>query len=469
MRRRVGAALVVLALACLGGCTALSRSSVETLRLAFQGPNLEIDEGSLDPTAGYLRVRARDSDLLMGRGFVDQGLETWYGDGDELLTLRDGMLVNSLGMTANLAGVRWLDANPLAATGLPVLPVSYRRQIDRLPEHYHEVTEYRLQDCGARRIKVWGRVHEVRCLQESVLASNAREPMPGNTYWLAGDGTLVQSRQWLAPGHELILQPRLPLPPVKAPAVEAPAGPVLTTSHHQLVVLAPTRLNQLLREHPLPQAWLPGSAWLARSEELPQQQLKRGVLYDIDKALQGDGLPAHSRARLQALRGRLAAMAVTGRKPLPVLNARWLQGNPRRDPVLNGGDRLVRPLHAGDQVLIVGDVPQACRLAVTPDLSVRAAVARCSDRRWLPDAVFRIDPDGRVTRVEIALWNREPDRGVPPGSRILVPFHGFASASGNATADADLARWLATQFDPAAGSADTVAPAAAATTGEGAP
>lgn len=462
--RRVGAALVVLALACLGGCTALSRSSVETLRLAFQGPQLVIDESSLNPAAGYLRVQTRDSELLMGRGFVDQGLETWYGDGDELLTLRDGVLVNSLGMSANLAAVRWLDANPLAAASLPALPVNYRRHIDRLPEHYNEITEYRLQDCGARRIKAWGRVHDVRCLQESVVTSNAREPMPGNTYWLAGDGTLVQSRQWLAPGHELILQPRLPLPAVTAASEQAPPMTV-TTDHHLLVVVAPTRLNQLLREHPLPQAWLPGSAWLARSEELPQHQLKRGVLYDIDRALQGDDLRADSRARLQALRERLVAMAVTGRKPLPPLNARWLQGNPRRDPVLNGGDRLVRPLRAGEHVLVVGDVPQACRLAVTPDLSVREAVARCSDRRLLPDSVFRIDADGRVTRVDIALWNREPDRGVAPGSRILVPFRGFASASGNAAADADLARWLASQFDPSAGAAD--APAAAA--GEGTP
>ncbi|MEL0027761.1 MAG: capsule biosynthesis GfcC family protein, partial [Perlucidibaca sp.] len=151
-------------------------------------------------------------------------------------------------------------------------------------------------------------------------------------------------------------------------------------------------------------------------------------------------------ARLALFREQLAAMPVTGRKPLPAKNVRWLQLNPRHDVLFNGGDRLLRPLYAPDSVQVLGDVPAPCQLPVAPDLRVREAVAAClSDRRLLPDEVYLIAPDMQVIRVETALWNRGDNPGLMPGARILVPFRGLAARSGNPAADTDLAAWLATQ------------------------
>lgn len=462
--------LAALSLTGLPACTPLSQGSLDTLKQAFQSTSLKVDESRLSPTSAYLLLRAPDTELVMGRGFSDQGLETWYGAGEELLTLQQGLLVDSLGMTRNLAGVRWLAANPFAAPlDWQTLPLTYSRQIDRLPEHFNEVTEYRLEDRGAHRIKAWKREIDTRRLQEVVVRSNAAQPLPGNTYWLAANGELVQSRQWLAPDYEVIIQPRPQNPAPVPAAVTEPSAVESGSDRHMVVAMAPERLNVLLRNHPLPQAWLPGAAWLVRQQEMPQHQLKRGVLYDIDKALaetdKGKSTlsPAASE-RLKVFRARLAEMPVTGRKSLPPLNARWLQANPQRDPLFNGGDRLVRPLQRPAHVQVLGDVPQDCFLPVTPDLTVRQAVTQCINARFLPDTVFRIDPDGRVTRVEVALWNRGEERGVMTGSRIFVPFAGQANVSGNAQADVDLARWLATQIDPMAAPV-AVAPDAAAAVG----
>ncbi len=432
-------------------CSSLSQGSIEALRLAFAGTAVKLDESALDPASAYLVLQANDGELIMGRGFSDQGLETWYGAGQELLSLRHGVVAGSLGMTRNLADVQWLGVFPwLQGISPQALPVTYSRHIDRLPAHFNEVTEYRLEDQGLRKLKIWGQTLEARQLQEHVVSSNARHPLPGNTYWLNAEGEVVQSRQWLAPDYDILLKLR-PQSPAAVPAVQMPPAQIdATATRHMMVIVEPTRLNVLLRNHPLPQAWLPGSAWLVRGEEMSQHQRKRGVLFDIDKAFDEKKLSSQESDRLRGFRARLADMPVTGRKLLPALNARWLQGNQKQDPQLNGGDRLMRPLLVPADVQVMGNVPQDCFLPVTPDLTLRQAVAACINDRFLPDQVFYIAPDGRVTVVETAVWNRAPDRGVMPGSRLLVPFSGLAEASGNPRANADLAEWLATQIDPVA-------------------
>jgi len=447
-KKGMRAPLVILAISVgVTGCSSLSQGSLDTLRAAIMGASLSVDESTLDPTAGYLLLSADDGELMMGRGAdSDEGLEAWYGAGDELLSLRNGIIVNSLGMARNLVDVRWQGPLPwlrdLEATRLPV---TYSRQIDRLPAHFNEVTEYLLKDEGEHKVSVWGQSLRLRRLQEHVVASNSASPMPGNTYWLAADGRLLLSRQWLAPDHEVFIQLR-PQSPAATPAPVTPPVPVADgAASHLIVAVEPIRLGELLARYPLPQAWAPGSAWLVRGEELPQAQRKRGVLFDIDKALEGQVLPSVTGERLRRFRARLVDMPVTGRKPLPALNARWLQVNPKRDPLFNGSDRLLRVLRAPTQITVTGDVAQDCQLPVTPDLTVRQAVAGCTGARFLPDTVYLITPQGQVSRHDIALWNREPDLGVMPGGLIFVPFTGFARASGNAAADADLAAWLATQ------------------------
>ncbi len=122
-------------------------------------------------------------------------------------------------------------------------------------------------------------------------------------------------------------------------------------------------------------------------------------------------------------------LPVTGRVPVPVADARWLQANPARDPMLKPGDIVVLPMRPRTVTVITS---RGARCAVTHAAGAEAMdyVQACApassghvDWFWAgqPDWAWIAQPDGRVQRFGVAAWNREAQDEPAPGAWIWAP------------------------------------------------
>ncbi|TAK49266.1 MAG: YjbH domain-containing protein, partial [Betaproteobacteria bacterium] len=184
----------------------------------------------------------------------------------------------------------------------------------------------------------------------------------------------------------------------------------LTPSSGAWAQEAPKRLSDWLLEQPkAPDAYPLGLSWRVPEEVAAQSLLKRDLL----DSLAGVGTEASVR-----LGAWVRELPVTGRVPVAVADARWLQGNPARDPVLQSNHRVVLPLRPMS-VTVITDRGERCAVAHTPGREARAYVEACDanpvDRVWIAQ------PDGRVQRYGIALWNREMQDEPAPGAWIWAP------------------------------------------------
>ncbi|MEK7996584.1 MAG: capsule biosynthesis GfcC family protein, partial [Planctomycetota bacterium] len=124
---------------------------------------------------------------------------------------------------------------------------------------------------------------------------------------------------------------------------------------------------------------------------------------------------------LAKLNDWVRTLPATGRVPVAVPDARWLQANPARDPVLQPGHSVVLPQRPRTVTVITA---RGTRCAVTHSagLEAMAYVQACSfagaqrvDWAWLAQ------PDGRVQRFGVAAWNREQQDEPAPGAWIWAP------------------------------------------------
>lgn len=198
-----------------------------------------------------------------------------------------------------------------------------------------------------------------------------------------------------------------------------------------------------------PQAYVLGAAWLRPSLLIAQRQLKAGVLYDLD-VLTGTARLAGD-APLQALGQRLLrsvrALPVTGRARMVLLDPRPLEVSPQNH-LLADGDRVLYPPRP-DDVRVTGAVQADCRLPHQPLRDARAYLADCpldaaADRDWL----YVIQPDGAVSRLGVALWNRAEPQALAPGAVLYVPIRARAADAVDVQLNGDLATLLATQLLP---------------------
>lgn len=181
----------------------------------------------------------------------------------------------------------------------------------------------------------------------------------------------------------------------------------------------PRRLSDWLLEQPPSAAPYPlGLSWRVPDEVPAQAALRLELLNSLaggDRSITAD---AESTARLGDW---LRNLPVTGRVPVSVADARWLQANPARDPRLLPEHSVVlpqRPL----SVTVITDKGIPCRVPHVQGHEVRAYLVAC-----IPGSASRIDwawiaqPDGREQRFGIAAWNRERQDEPAPGAWIWGP------------------------------------------------
>lgn len=181
----------------------------------------------------------------------------------------------------------------------------------------------------------------------------------------------------------------------------------------------PKRLSDWLLEQPAERDAYPlGLSWRV-PEEIPSQSLLyRDLLRELS-ALESDA--AVNRQAAGRLRDWLSTLAVTGRVPVSVADARWLQANPVRNPILRPGHSILLPARPRSVTVVTGR-GERCAVA---HLSNRESVAYLSacvrPGEGQADWAWVAQPDGRVQRFGIAPWNREAQDDPAPGAWIWAP------------------------------------------------
>ena len=192
-------------------------------------------------------------------------------------------------------------------------------------------------------------------------------------------------------------------------------------------ITAPKRLSDWLLEQAIdPNAYPLGLSWRVPGEVAAQGDLKLDLLRSLsgsDREVTADV------AVLGRLRDWVRTRPVTGRVPVAVADARWLQANPTRDPMLQPGDSVVLPKHPLSVTVITARGTR-CAVTHTAGAEAIAYVDACdlsnlvrTTRAWFarPDWVWVAQPDGRVQRFGVAAWNREAQDEPAPGAWIWAP------------------------------------------------
>lgn len=191
--------------------------------------------------------------------------------------------------------------------------------------------------------------------------------------------------------------------------------------------------------------WL-GAAWLHQPLLERQARLKAGVLFDLNTLRQA-ALAAgrENRADVAArLYQQVLSLPITGRQ-VAMLDPVAVEVGFAANLPVSDGDRLVYPPRP-DSVRVLGAVATACTLAFKPLQLARDYLRACpSLTESDTDYLWLIQPDGRVTRLGIAPWNREDGLPPAPGSTLLVPIRSDDLDPPTPELNQQLAEFLATQ------------------------
>ncbi|MGC4010751.1 MAG: capsule biosynthesis GfcC family protein [Pseudomonas sp.] len=191
--------------------------------------------------------------------------------------------------------------------------------------------------------------------------------------------------------------------------------------------------------------WL-GASWQRESLKQEQQRLKAGILFDLIQLqrlslLQNE--PGMANAARQ-LSEQVSGLAVTGRR-IYRLDPLAVELNAAHSPRLQGGDRLIFPPRP-DSIRVTGAVSNDCTLPFAPLQQAFRYAQQCPALAEAdPDYLYLIQPDGQVSRLGIALWNREDAEPPAPGAIVQIPLDAGRVHSIAPDLNQELARFLATQ------------------------
>jgi len=109
----------------------------------------------------------------------------------------------------------------------------------------------------------------------------------------------------------------------------------------------------------------------------------------------------------------------TGKVRTAGANAKWLEVNPKKDPVLNPGDKISIPTRPST-VLVMSANGTNCEAPHKSGLHARDYINACQTElngAW----AWIVQPDGRVSRVGLSQWNPSQQMEPPPGAGIWAP------------------------------------------------
>ena len=179
----------------------------------------------------------------------------------------------------------------------------------------------------------------------------------------------------------------------------------------------PQRLSDwLIQNDATASRYQAGLSWQVPEEVPVQLSLKLELMHALAAPAGVGKTPAQNRI----LADFISRLPVTGRVPLSMVDARWLQAHPGRDPILLPGHKVVLPERPATVSVLNG--AGLCRVAHVAGQEAGSYVSACAEPGAGPaDWAWVAQPDGRVARYGIAAWNREPQDLPAPGAWIWAP------------------------------------------------
>jgi len=198
-----------LLLLALHGCSDLSRSSVDAVKLVVHHrPHVEPTAAEVAAKPYFqLQVTSPVGSAVLILGNVDGSREAWYGTNQVAIFIEHGRVVKTIGLDQNLDGVQ-LPADDPFVRGLQTLgaPMNYRLSKDWSPGYRYGIpVDATLTPVGHEQISILGTTHQVLRVDEQ-LSAPALHYRAINHYWVDPlDGFIWKSEQQVAPGLTLQL------------------------------------------------------------------------------------------------------------------------------------------------------------------------------------------------------------------------------------------------------------------------
>ena len=199
------------------------------------------------------------------------------------------------------------------------------------------------------------------------------------------------------------------------------------------------RLSSKLNKTQFPPDSYPlGAMWRTPEEVERQQGVFKGLLTSLDELLAKGRI---SKENFEALKHNLHAMSPTGRVPLAMVDGKWLEAYPSKDPLLGPNDAFEVPLRP-ISLRVMAEDGRVCEIPHREGLQATDYVQAClgaSDHNawgWV------VQPNARVQRVGLKSWNKARQDQPAPGSWVWVPAQNSKLPP---TWSQRWAEWLATQ------------------------
>lgn len=179
------------------------------------------------------------------------------------------------------------------------------------------------------------------------------------------------------------------------------------------------RLSDWLLEQPqLNESYPLGLSWRIPQEIPPQNAKKLGLLKRVSEAGRNFFV---SKDATERMREWLQSLPATGRVRIALANARWLQSDPMRDPVILPGHSVILPVRP-KTVTVVKDDGRRCTLPHVEGRESLSYVIACNtSANDGIDWIWIGQPDGKVQKFGAAVWNEEKQDEPAPGAWIWAP------------------------------------------------
>ncbi|MFZ4380111.1 MAG: YjbH domain-containing protein, partial [Polynucleobacter sp.] len=165
-----------------------------------------------------------------------------------------------------------------------------------------------------------------------------------------------------------------------------------------------------------------GTSWLTPKEITDQAIDKQQLFNQLEKI----DFPEDKAGKntKQAFTKLIEGMQVTGRVPLPSTNPRYLEANPKLNPILESGDRVI-VADTPNTITVVRSNGSLCKIRYRPSIETHFYVQGCKvkgkNEERNADWAWVIEPDGTIHKIALSAWNRNKQVFPAPGSWIWAP------------------------------------------------
>lgn len=197
----------------LAGCTTVSRSTADAVRLIFQRPDLTPTAEQVEAVP-YPQLMLRSPGLtgVLVLGYVDQGRQAWIGGREAVYYLEANGLVSGAASPGRSSRIQVLGDNPFQHLATLQGSVEVQRRYDWMPGYHYGITvTSQLHRVGPENVTLPNRTLQLTRYEETLSGPGLSGT---NVYWAdPATGFIWKSRQYLAPDQVVEIEQLKPYLP----------------------------------------------------------------------------------------------------------------------------------------------------------------------------------------------------------------------------------------------------------------